>query len=233
MDGLAPAFLLDAPAPLRRGAPGILYVEDFDAPAPREKRAVPDIITPSFTHAELEAAREEGFKAGLATAQGEHHALQSELRTAALIAIGEALATARADAALVAQHMAGELSATMLALLTAALPAAAATLASTEIAALLACVLPPLQREPSLVVRVHPDVQAETAAALAKIWPDHAARVTIIPDAAFAPSDVIVTWQEGEARRVTKTLWNELRTALTPCALPDLDTILEGTRHGE
>lgn len=231
MDGLAPAFLRDGPAPLRRGAPGILYVEDFDAP-PRE-RQVPDIITPSFTHAELEAAREEGFKAGLATAQGEHHALQSELRTAALIAIGEALATARADAALVAQHMAGELSATILALLAAALPAAAATLAATEIAALLACVLRPLQREPSLVVRVHPDVEAETAAAMADIWPDHATRVTIIADASFAPSDVTVTWREGEARRVTKTLWNEVRIALAPCALPDLDTILEGMRHGE
>jgi flagellar biosynthesis/type III secretory pathway protein FliH len=232
MDGLAPAFLRDGPAPLRRGAPGILYVEDFDAP-PREKRGMPDIITPSFTHAELEAAREEGFKAGLATAQGEHHALQSELRTAALIAIGEALATARAEAALVSQHMAGELSATILTLLAAALPAAAATLAATEIAALLACVLPPLRREPALVVRVHPDVQAETAAAIAEIWPDHAARVTIMADPTFAPSDVVVTWQEGEARRVTKTLWDELRAALAPCALPDLDTIMEGTRHGE
>src|SRR5271156_5217266 len=100
MDGLAPAFLRDDPTPLRRGAPGFLYVEDFDAP-PREKRGVPDIITPSFTHAELEAAREEGFKAGLATAQGEHHALQSELRTAALTEIGEALAAARGEAATV------------------------------------------------------------------------------------------------------------------------------------
>ena len=232
MDGLASAFLRDGPAPLRRGAPGILYVEDFDAP-PRERHVAADIITPSFTHAELEAAREEGFKAGLATAQGEHHALQSELRTAALIAIGEALATARAEAALVAQHMAGELSATMLALLAAALPAAAATLAATEIAALLACVLRPLQREPSLVVRVHPGVEAETADAMAQIWPDHATRVTIIADPAFAASDVVVTWREGEARRVTKTLWNELRVALAPCALPDLDAILEGMRHGE
>ena len=61
MDGLAPAFLRDAPVSFGRGAPGILYVEDFDAPTPRERHGVPDIITPSFSHDEVEAAREEGF----------------------------------------------------------------------------------------------------------------------------------------------------------------------------
>jgi hypothetical protein len=162
MDGLAPAFLRDAPPSFRRGAPGILYVEDFDAPPPRETRGAPDIITPGFTSEDVEAAREEGFQAGLATAQAEHHAVQTELHTAALTAIGEALAAARGEAATVAQHMADELATTVLALLAAALPASAATLAGVEIAALLACVLPPLKREPSLTVRVHPAVCGET-----------------------------------------------------------------------
>jgi flagellar assembly protein FliH len=238
MDGLAPAFLRDAPPSFRRGAPGILYVEDFDAPPRRETPGVPDIVTPGFTHADVEAAREEGFQAGLATAQAEHHAVQTELHTAALTAIGEALAAARGEAAAVAQHMADELAATMLALLAAALPAAAATLAAPEIAALLACVLPPLKREPALAVRVHPAVLAETEAAIARIWPRPTTRVTTTPDASLAPSDVVVTWAEGEAHRVTKTLWEELRVALAPCALPDLDTILQGpglkgTQHGE
>jgi flagellar biosynthesis/type III secretory pathway protein FliH len=231
MDGLASAFLRDAPADYGRGAPGILYVEDFDAPAPRDRRA-PDIITPSFTHAELEAAREEGFKAGLATAQGEHHAVQAELRTAALTAIGEALAAARGEAATVAQHMAGELVATVLALVEAALPAAAASLAGSEVAALLACVLAPLKREPALAVRVHPDVHDETEDAIARIWPDHLTRVTILPDAALAGSDVVVTWSDGEARRDTGALWVAIRAALAPCALPGLDTILEDMHHG-
>jgi flagellar biosynthesis/type III secretory pathway protein FliH len=233
MDGLAPAFLSDEPLSFARGAPGILYVEDFDAPAPRERQSVPDIITPSFSHGELEAAREEGFKAGLATAQGEHHMLQTELRTAAMTAIGEALAAARGEAAVVAQRMAGELAATVLALVQAALPAAAATLAGGEIAALLACVLPPMKREPVLAVRVHPELCEETEAAIARIWPDHHMRVTIAADTALAPSDVVVTWQEGEARRDTGSLWEALRAALAPCALPSLDTIMEGLCHGE
>jgi flagellar biosynthesis/type III secretory pathway protein FliH len=231
MDGLASAFLRDAPADFGRGGPGILYVEDFDAPPPRDRRA-PDIITPSFTHAELEAAREEGFKAGLATAQGEHHAVQTELRTAALTAIGEALAAARGEAAAVAQHMAGELVSTVLALVEAALPAAASRLAGAEIAALLACVLPPLKREPALTVRVHPDVHDETEDAIARIWPDHLTRVAVIPDGTLAASDVVVTWSDGEARRETAALWEAIRAALTPCALPALDTILEGMHHG-
>jgi len=232
MDGLAPAFLRDAPVSFGRGAPGILYVEDFDAPAPRERQGA-DIITPSFSHAELEAAREEGFKAGLATAQGEHHMVQTELRTAALTAIGEALAAARGEAAAVAQQMAGELAATVLALVQAALPAAAGNLAGSEIAALLACVLAPMKREPTVAVRVHPELCEDTEAAIARIWPDHNMRVTLSADAALAPSDVVVTWQEGEARRDTRSLWEALRGALAPCALPSLDTIMEGMRHGE
>ncbi len=199
---------------------------------------MPDIITPSFTQADVEAAREEGHQAGLTEAQAEHHTVQTELRTAALTAIGEALAAARGDAAGVARHMADELSATILSLLAAALPAAAATLAGPEIAALLACVLPPLKREPSLTVRVHPGIATETETAIARIWPHPTTKVTILPDASLAPSDVAVIWAEGEAHRDTASLWAELRTALAPCALPSLDTILQDacpkeTNHGK
>jgi hypothetical protein len=43
---------------------------------------------------------------------------------------------------------------------------------------------------------------------------------------------VRVAWEDGEARRDTGALWQNLRTALAPYALPSLQSIMEGAAHG-
>jgi flagellar biosynthesis/type III secretory pathway protein FliH len=242
MDGLASAFFhpdMLRPGILRDDLPmsfgdmpsGILYVEDFDAPAVQAVApAAPE--APSLSPADIDAARAEGRAAGLAEARTEQAAIQAELRTAAMVAIGDALGSARAEAARVAHAMADELAATLLALLQAALPAAAATAAGQEISALVAALLPGLKREPTASIHVHPDLLGEIAAALQTLWPDHGGRLALLPDAALAEPDVRVTWEDGEARRDTRALWQSLREALAPYGLPALAAIMEGAAHG-
>jgi flagellar biosynthesis/type III secretory pathway protein FliH len=208
-------------------ADGILFIEDFDAPPEPPQPAQADIVTPAFTHDDLEAARAEGFQAGQAEARADHEAVQAQLRNAALTAIGEALDASRADASAVARQIAEELAATLVALLAAALPACAAKCAETEINALLAVLLPPMAREPDLRVRVHPSALSATAAALETHWPDHAARLTLTGDAALGPSDAVVSWENGEARRDMAAFWAELRDALGVFGLPPLAEIMK------
>jgi len=246
MDGLASAFLRpgfrddpgfqgdhdllldDMPMSFGRPALGILYVEDFDAPAVPQAVSVPEMITPQIAPEDLDAARAEGHQAGLAEARSEQAAVQAELRTAALSAIGDALGTARADAARIAHTMADELAATLLALLHAALPAAAEARGQQEVMALVAALLPGLRREPNAAIQVHPSLLEAIAADLQTLWPDHGGRLAVTPDAALASSDVRVTWQDGEARRDTRALWGNLRAALSPYGLPSLNSIMAG-----
>jgi flagellar biosynthesis/type III secretory pathway protein FliH len=225
MDGLITDFLRPA-----RRLPSVLYVEDFDeAPAPAEDPPV--IIAPGYTAEDVESAREEGRQAGLDEARTEHDTLQSALRTASLAAIADALAAGRADAATVATRMADDIAATLLALLQAALPATTARLAPAEITALLHAILPPLRREPGVTLRVHPDILPFVATQCAGFTD-----LTAAADPALAPSDVIVTWRDGEACRDWATLWRGITDALAPFALPtDLATLIpnpEGPHHG-
>jgi flagellar biosynthesis/type III secretory pathway protein FliH len=178
MDGLASAFFhpdMLRPGVLRDDLPmsfgdtpsGILYVEDFDAPAAREPPpATPE--APLLSQGDIDAARAEGHEAGLAEARTEQAGIQAELRTAALVAIGDALGSARAEAARVAHAMANELAATLLALVQAALPAAAANAASQDITALVAALLPGLKREPTASIHVHPELLGDIAAAMVR-----------------------------------------------------------------
>jgi flagellar biosynthesis/type III secretory pathway protein FliH len=248
MDGLAPAFLRpdlwpglrpEADAgldelPMSFGRPplGILYVEDFDAPAVPESPPVPDIATPRISPEDMERVREEGRQAGLSEARAEQAAIRAELCTAALAAIGDALGSARADAARIAHAMADELAATLLALLQAALPAASEALAHQEVIALVAALLPGLKREPSAAIHVHPSLLGDIGSSLQTLWPDHGGRLAVMPDDTLARADVRVAWEDGEARRDTSALWQSVRTALAPYALPSLETIMEGAAHG-
>jgi flagellar biosynthesis/type III secretory pathway protein FliH len=231
MDGLASAFFHPDMMSFGSTPSGILYVEDFDA-APVETPAPVSPEIPKLSQDDLDAARAEGHAAGLIEARTEQACVQAELRTAALVAIGDALGCARAEAARVAHAMADELAATLLALVQAALPAAAANAAAQDITALVAALLPGLKREPTASIHVHPELLGDIATALQTLWPDHGGRLAVLPDAALAQPDVRVTWEDGEARRDTRALWQSLRAALAPYALPNLATILEGSAHG-
>jgi flagellar biosynthesis/type III secretory pathway protein FliH len=209
---------------------GVLYAEDFDEPPPG--REAPEIIAPGYSADDVDLAREEGHAAGLEEARAEHTTIHSALCSAALTAIGDAIARGRADAAEVGRQMAEEIAGTLLALLRAALPATAARLAADEIAALLAILLPPLSQAPCVTVRVHPSLLSSVAEQL-ESFPG----VSASGDPKLAPSDVTVAWEDGHARRDWTTLWRQITTALAPFGLPadiaDLPPIAEGHAHGD
>ncbi len=193
---------------------GVFFVEDFDEVPARvdEHRSV---AAPVYLAEDVEEAREEGRLAGAEEARADQHAIQAALCNAALAAIGDGLANARADAELVAERRAEEIGGAMLALLGAALPAAAARLAPQEVAALLAALLPPLAHTPNVCVRVHPAVLDGIRAQLAGY-----SGVKAMGDETLAPSDVALVWQDGEARRDWAALWAQISVALAPFAIP-------------
>jgi flagellar assembly protein FliH len=235
MDGLAALFQESDIFTPRSMLPddaqaGILYVEDFDAPpepqaapAPEEPPPPPP-PPPTYSLAEYDqacaAAHEAGLQAGLDEARQEHAAVQAQLRGAALSAIADALSAGEAERAAVARGMAGELASTLLAMLQAALPAASASLAGGEVTALLNAVLPPLRREPSLHIQVHSTLLEDVAADLAPFRAQHAGTLLVTANDDLPPADVVVRWADGEMRRDTAALWEELRLVLAPFALP-------------
>jgi flagellar biosynthesis/type III secretory pathway protein FliH len=218
-----------------RATHGILFVEDFDQPAPvlAPPPAEPEIIEPRFCEADIQAAHAAGRELGMVAGRTEHAAVQSELSAAALAAIGDALAATREDAAAVAQHAAEDLAGTMLAVLQAALPAATDAMAGGEVDALLRTLLPALTREPDVQIRVHADLVDTVTASLHTVLPQFGGRLMISGDAALARTDVEVIWQNGEARRDCAALWAELREVLAPYGLPEIDIVLKDAGHGE
>ena len=197
---------------------GVLFIEDFDEePAPTQPSPDPvlEMAPINYTAEDIEIARQEGRLLGAEEARTDHEATQSALCNAALGAIGEGLANARADAAQMAEACAREIAAAMLSLLGAALPATAARLAPQEIGALLTAVLPPLSHTPGVRVRVHPDMLEAISAQLSAYD-----GVFAQADATLAPPDVAITWQDGHARRDWAAIWGKLAIALAPFELP-------------
>jgi flagellar biosynthesis/type III secretory pathway protein FliH len=227
-------FARGMPLPSDGGSAGILYIEDFDAP-PIDPVLVAEEPAPEvpaqrfsleeFTTAQA-AAHASGMAAGLAQALAEQTVVQAQLRAAALASIGDALAAGADERAAVAHGMAEELTQCVAAVLLAALPACAALHARMEIAALLEVVLPPLKREPSLQIQVHPDLLADVEADLAPFRAQYAGALSVSGTAGLAVPDVLVRWSAGEARRDVGGLWQALRQALSTVALPDLSVLV-------
>jgi flagellar biosynthesis/type III secretory pathway protein FliH len=215
--------------------PNVLYIEDFDevlaAPEPRPQDT-PEIIAPGYSAEDVESARDEGRAAGLEEARTERDAIQAALRTAALTAIADGLAAARADAAAIAARAADDIAGAMLALLSACLPATAAKLAQDEVTALLRALLPPLAREPGVSISVHPDLLPAITGHVAGFGD-----VTVAADGSLAASDVIIAWRDGQAKRDWAALWRDVTAALAPFPFPAEFAALplagEGSSHAQ
>lgn len=200
-------------------AGGILYIEDFDAPAPAPAMA-PDIIVPGLLPEDLEAAWEAGRREGLQAALAEAEATNGALRAAALQAIGDALRAASGELATRAERHAADAATTLLAMLAAALPHAAEAAAGEEAAALLAAVLPALRHAPQAVLRLPPVLVDPIAADLAVLTAEWPTPPRILADPALEPPALRLTWEEAEIRRDLAPLWAALRSALPRYALP-------------
>jgi flagellar assembly protein FliH len=244
MDGAAYSFLADvdelaapradptviAPS-LAPAAPGILYAEDFDAP-PDEAAPEPEPPPPPepvFSAADLEAARAAGHEAGFAAAKYDAEALRADLHVAALQSLADAMAATRKEAAEIAEQRAQALSGAVMAVLSAALPHVTETHASAELTAVLEALLPGLQAEPVLRVRVHPDLEA----CVRQVWQslsqdEPAGDLQLTADAGLARGDIRLSWADGRAMRNTAEIWEGIRQALAPLNMPPLEELVHG-----
>jgi len=211
-----------------------LFDRSFDLPdAPRplsRKTAMPP--EPTFTKAELEAARAAGFAEGHRQALDET-AQSIEARAAAALqtlaaTIAEALKS-REHAAEAAQRRALE---TIRAIMRKAVPALCRTAPLLELETLVSECVREAFDEPRIVLRVADGVFDAMQQRLAAITggAGFAGKVVLLADDSLDPADARVEWAEGGAERDTKRLLRDIDGALARA----LETIqLTGTAPHE
>ncbi len=188
--------------PHRPGVLGVLYAEDFDddgtAPQlPETPQAEPEVIEPTFTASELEAARAEGRATG--RAEAERGVAASRAHMLGLLAAG--IADGRAGAHQAAMQAAESVAKCMLSVLATCLPALCERHGAAELTALSRAVLPGLVDEPKVVVRIHPHMLPTMQAELATLDFELSERIQVLPTEAVAPGDLRISWADGSVTR--------------------------------
>jgi flagellar biosynthesis/type III secretory pathway protein FliH len=234
MDGSTSSFLSDSPYLSsfdREELGGILYVEDFDIQP--ESKALPpepavEEVPPAYTEVDLALAREAGRREGQAVALADARLVQDQIAAAATQALADAIAASRGAAQKLVLEAAEESARMALALLQAALPRAMALHASCEVQAMLEALLPGMSCEPELRVRTHPDLADHVRDTLGGMLPAEGCLLSVVADPLLGPGDVQVAWQDGQARRDCASVWNDIRAALAPLALPGIEEVCRG-----
>lgn len=217
-------------AALARGrvAAATVFPSDFDtprrAPAPPpepEPAPEPEVIQPSFSLDEVEAARKlahaEGESEGRRTAESDATA-----RIAASLARIEAMLTeVAADARAQAERNAEATVRLVLGALKAAFPAHAARLGPAELEAAARALLPSLVDEKRVLVRAHPGEAEAIAARLSDaIASDHLElAIEARPDPRIEPGDGRIVWTGAEARREARAIWRDIEDSLAAFGL--------------
>ena len=227
MDGSNAAFLFDTPLFSEEAAPacGILYVEDFDEPRARRAEPVCEPAAPAFSAEEVQQAREAGRQEGFEAALADQLAVQAQLQLAATQSLADGLAAARASYQDIVQAAASDVSHTLLAVLQAALPAVMARHGQAELQAMVEALAPGLGCEPELRVRAHPDLAEFVRESLIGALQTTDCVLSVCADASLQPGDVLVGWQDGQARRDCGAIWKAVAEALAPLGLPTLEEI--------
>ncbi len=212
-----PDFAPDPGRPAARPLGGILYAEDFDAPeAPPPAAPAPE---PTHSAIELADARELGRAEGWRAARAAAEAQVEAQRAAVLHAIAAALSGSRDAAEAFAVDAAESVARTALSLLAAALPATCARHGERELRALALAVLPALETEPRIVIRANPLSLHGLSETVARLDPELAARVHLLPGEALAADEARITWQDGRAVRDRRAVQAAIEAVLAPLGL--------------
>jgi len=240
MDGSTSNFLFDL---LPETAPrqthglgrmdGILYVEDFDTPPPPLRDAEPPAQPPSapvFTAADMETMREAGRREGMDAALADTRLVQAQLQAAATQALADAISASRGTLERVVAHQSDEIARLLLGILQAAIPSVMASHARAEIGSVIAALLPGLRCEPELRVRTHPDLADFVRETLIGMLAEDGSVLSVAADPSLNPGDIMVFWEDGQARRSTASIYADIVKALAPLGLPALEEICGGRR---
>lgn len=188
------------------------FAEDFDSPA--SSALEPEIIPPTFSAAELEAARAEAFQAGSSASATECAAADHAAIRQVVSAIAAQFAAAREDLLHQAEQSATTIARLLLGALGTMLPELTARYGEAELQAVIRAVHPGLFKEPGVIVRVNPCHADATAGEVARLDPDLASRLRIVPADAVPRGDVRITWRNGGASRDAEALWTQVIEAL-------------------
>jgi flagellar biosynthesis/type III secretory pathway protein FliH len=212
----------------RRSSGKVLFAEDFDAPPLADDPPEPEVIEPTFSAAELEAARAESHQAGsdaaaTAAALADHAAIRQTVAT-----IAERLAAAHHELHELAEQSAATIAQLFLGSLGVVLPELVARYGETELQAIIRTVAPGLFREPAVTVRINPQHCSGLADEIARLDPDLAARFQIVPTDAVPIGDARIGWRNGGASRDVAALWAQVTETLALSGLsPSLVNSLE------
>lgn len=202
---------------------GILYAEDFDSPAsPPEPEPVPEPVEPSFSSGEMEMARQTAAEAAVAQACAEWERSDAHARTVALHAISAGLAAAQEEGRVLAEAAADGTVRVILTLAAGLLPAYCARHGEGEVRRLLAHLMPSLQREPRITVRVSPAIADRVRADLLEDG-DLAARISVTAAPGMALGDARVAWADGSLVRDEAAIHAAMVAALGELGLVDPD----------
>ena len=202
----------------------LLFADDFDLPP---ESVEPEVIEPVFSAAELAEAREAGWHDGHASTLAEAAASDAAAVRQAIEAIAAALATAREAAAREAGEAAEAIARLLLDSLAAVLPTLCARHGDAEMRALVHAVLPALSQEPEVTVRIGAASVEAISSAIAKIDPDLASRVHVVPCGTLPIGDVRISWRNGTATRDASALWQQVAAILMPAGLLDETKVME------
>ena len=196
----------------------VLFADDFDlAPEP----AAPEAIEPVFSAAEIAEAREAGRRDGHASALTEAAASEAATVRQAIQTIAAEFASLRETTTAQAGEAADAIARLLLDSLAAVLPALCARHGEAEMQALVRAVLPALSQEPEITVRVGAESIDALSSEIARIDPDLASRVRVVPCGTLPTGDVRITWRNGMASRDAGALWQQVAAILIPAALLD------------
>ncbi|WP_428377482.1 hypothetical protein [Lichenicoccus sp.] len=214
---------------------GVLYAEDFDAPvipiaqgaARRPETVEPELIVPSYSLAELQAATTHAHEQGRLIERREAAATASAQRDLALSALMLQLTETQLQATRAVDQALHRLAGTILSLLAAAVPELCRRHSAGELHALMRRVLPPMRQIPALSIRLHPTMRAALQEQVGPLLLDSGTEVTWIEASTLAAGDIAITWQNGTALRDTASIGVAIRDAVLSMLDPETTKLAE------
>jgi hypothetical protein len=207
---------------------GILFAEDFDdAGNPGSQQNAhsshpppePEFIAPTFSAAEMLAARQDGHAEGVRAAIEQ---AEAQLRADAALAcqrIAAALELAQRDTAEIVERSVEAAARLLFTALAACLPTLCARHDSAEIAGIVHDVLFGMTPETTMCVSVAPEITAEVRAALVGLPADMSKRVVIAGHEGLASGDVRLSWESGTAARSARRAQDAINEILSRLGL--------------
>lgn len=175
---------------------------------------------PTYSQAQLDAAKEEAYQLGLAAGQKSETEKQQQHIASLLSLVGQKIGLLLAEAETArGQELAG-IAEIATAIARKVMPHYTEQHGLQEITAILSQVLREMNREPRLVVRVSEAIFDIVSDQIKTLSEQHAyaGKVVVIAEANMAPSDCLVEWADGGIERDIKSLWQEIDRAMAQTA---------------